>query len=512
MRELQTAGRLAPIRPRYALLVGLVLAAMFTWIASYNYPVFHTVVELFCMVVAGTIFVIAWNCRYLFERDYVLFLGIAMLGFTVLGVPHTLAYRGLGIFPGFDANLPTQIFIIQRYLLAASFLIAPIFFHRRVPTRLTLAALIVTVALALASTMWWQNFPDAFVEGVGLTPFKIISEYIIAAMFVIAAVPLWLNRRLLDRSVFLLIAGSLGAFVGSELMFTLYGDPFGTFNLLGHLSQVLAFSLLYLAMIRTALVRPYSMLFRELAGSEERYKQVAETLQAGMLKVPEHVEGLTIAHEYHAASETARIGGDFYDVFSLQDGNVGVVLGDVSGKGLEAATITAQAKSIIRAMAEIDPDPSFVLGHANNVLHKDLDEGLFVTVAYMLVDTRTGRLLQGSAGHPDPVICGGDRCVLEELPRNAPLGVVADEEYEYVGHELKPGECVVLYSDGISEARKAKAFFGDERVHDTLAELASCEPAELVHGLVSAAREFAGGRFTDDVAVLAVRLETPKSP
>jgi serine phosphatase RsbU (regulator of sigma subunit) len=487
--------------------VAVALIIGFFAISEYNYPLFHTIVELFSMVVAATVFVIAWHSRHLLDRDYLLFMGISLFFFTVLNVPHTLAYQGIELFEGFTANLPTQIFIIQRYMLSLSFVIAPVFLYRRVPIAAVIAVFSTFVTVALASVLWWRNFPDAFVPGDGLTAFKVYSEYVIITIFAAALFAVWKNRRLLTRDVVVLIGGAILAFMASEFMFSLYGDPFGLQNFIGHIFQVVAFFLLYLAVIRTALVRPYSLLYLELAQSEARYRGVAETLQTELLQLPESIPGLRIAHEYRASSDVARIGGDFYDIFEVSGDRIGVVLGDVSGKGLAAATTTAQVRSVIRAMAELDPLPTFVLGRTNDVMHRQLAEEQFVTLCYVLVHCDDGRLLIGSAGHPEPVVCGLDDCVLDDAPRNPPIGAVPG--YDFLHHEryLAADENLVLYSDGISEARRGDEFFGEERVKDTLAGLQGRPLQVLVEGLIEEALRFSANGFSDDVAVLAVCLD-----
>jgi len=224
-----------------------------------------------------------------------------------------------------------------------------------------------------------------------------------------------------------------------------------------------------------------------------------------MLRTPEQVPGIAFAHRYQAASDVSRVGGDFYDLFALDDGRIALVLGDVSGKGLEAAGMTAQVKGAIRVLAELDPLPSFVLQRANELLTKDLPASDFATVSYALLDPVDGRVIHGSAGHPDPVICGSDHCALHELPRNPPLGAALWSDYTFTEYTLLPGQSLLLYTDGITEARAGRELFGEQRVSEVLAALGAADPEALVHGLLEAARRFAGGELRDDVAILAVR-------
>lgn len=481
--------------------VGLIAAT-----ALYSYPLYHTLVEIFSMVIAGTVFATVWNARRLLERDALLFIGIAFLFFVILDVPHTLSYEGIDLFPGFSANLPTQLYLIQRYMLAFSFLIAPAYLHRRLPVLAAFAGFSLFTALALASTMVWRNFPEAFVPGQGLTDFKIYSEYVISAVLVLSVAALWVNRRLFDTRVLIVLSSAWLAFVLSEVMFTLYSSPHGLPNFIGHLSQILAFYLVYVAVVRTAFERPYDLLYREIAQSEERNRRVAETLQESLLEVPESFAGVEIAHEYRAASDVSRIGGDFYDLFELQNGNLGILLGDVSGKGLGAAATTANVKSTVHALSHVDPDPAFVLAKANDVMLGQLAEDQFVTVAFCVLNRETGVVRHGNAGHTDPILCSTGRCSLTNPPRNPPLGLFPDMLFEPDEWVMHPGDVLLLYSDGLTEARHHGALFGDENIVRAIQQLQSSSCRIIVEGVVGRAAEFARGRLPDDTAVLAIRF------
>lgn len=497
-----------PVRQRTSrhMLAVLVVSALFYALSLYSYAVFHTVVEFYSAVVAGTLFALTWNSRHLLEHDYMTALGLGMLTFAVLEIPHILAFSGLQAFPGFDVSLPSEIHLIERLLLALTFLAAPFFVSRKLHPWAGLGSVAAAVGLTLAITMWWRIVPATFVAGEGITAFKLYSEYLVIGMFVIAALFIWSKRERLDTVATWLVFGSLGSFIISEVMFTLYAAPDSIENFFGHLAQVLAFTLLYSGVVRRTLVQPYELMYRELAQSEERFRTVADTLQTGILQVPNEVPGVEIAHRYYAASDTARVGGDFYDVFELQGGRVAVVLGDVSGHGLEAATITAQVKSMLRAMAELDPSPSFVLHAVNEVLVKDLAEGRFVTVILAVICTHTRHAFVVSAGHPDPVECSDGECLIKAMPRNPPLGTIPWDHFECVEEQLAKGSTFVLYSDGITEARRGQQFFEEDGIITALRGKGDGRPSAVVDQLISQVRAFTGGSFDDDVAVLAFAL------
>ena len=253
----------------------LILAGLYVS-SLYNYLLFHNLAEIFSIVIAFGIFAIAWNSRLFLDNNYLLFIGIAYLFVGGLDLLHTFSYKGMAIFGGFGSNLPTQLWIAARYVESLSLLIAPLFFHRRLKTNLVFLGYSTVVALILLSTFFWKVFPVCFVEGVGLTLFKKMSEYIIS-LILLASIGLLLNnRKEFDRKVLQLVIWSIIVTIGSELAFTFYVDVYGLSNLIGHYLKILSFFLMYKAIIETGLTKPYDLLFRNVKQSEERYRIVAD--------------------------------------------------------------------------------------------------------------------------------------------------------------------------------------------------------------------------------------------
>ncbi|MCJ7493093.1 MAG: PAS domain S-box protein, partial [Deltaproteobacteria bacterium] len=180
-----------------------------------------------------------------------------------------LAYKGMGVFSGYDANLPTQLWIAARYLQSISLLLAPLWIGRKLKINSMLLAYGAVIALLLLALFPWQIFPDCFMEGRGLTPFKKISEYIISLILMTAIILLIQRRKEFDDIVFQLLNWSILTTIAAELAFTFYVSVYGLSNLVGHLFKVVSFYLIYKALIETGLVRPYDLLFRNLKKSEE---------------------------------------------------------------------------------------------------------------------------------------------------------------------------------------------------------------------------------------------------
>jgi len=256
-----------------SILVGL-------WAASENsYLVFHSIAEIFSIVVACGIFVLAWNSRRFAQNNYLLFIGIAYLFVAGLDLLHTLAYKGMGVFQGDESDLAAQLWISARYVEGASLLVATFFVNRKLRIQFVLAVYIVVVTLLLASIFYWKSFPVCFFEGTGLTLFKKVSEYIICLLLFLTILMLMRRRQEFEPQVLWLLVGSIAITITSELAFTLYVNVEGFPNLIGHYLKIISFYLIYKAIIQTGLTKPYDLLLRDLKHSEKALKAAKENLE-----------------------------------------------------------------------------------------------------------------------------------------------------------------------------------------------------------------------------------------
>ena len=244
-----------------------------------SYDVFHTLVELFSVIIAFGIFIVIWNARSFLDNHFLLFLGIAYVFISLIDIAHTFAYQGVGILTFFDptSNLATQLWIAARYIQALSLLIAPIFLTRKINIRLVSGIFSLVVISVFVSIFYLKIFPTAYIDGVGLTLFKKISEYIISLILIGSAVFLFKKRRTLNVKVFYLIFASIIFTIASELSFTTYLGVFDFSNMLGHLFKIVSFLLIYKTIVEFGVRNPLSYIFRSL-------EQNAETLRASELK------------------------------------------------------------------------------------------------------------------------------------------------------------------------------------------------------------------------------------
>jgi PAS domain-containing protein len=251
----------------------------------YSYLLFHGAVELFTVAVAWSMFFLAWNARHRLDNHYILFLAVASFPIGAVDIAHTLAYRGMGVLGANDGNLPTQLWVAGRYLQTAAFLLAPLYIRRRLDAPAALAVWWAAALLLMAAALYGGILPDCFVEGSGLTPFKVFSEYALTALLLAAMWQLWRRRAAFDRAVAGELTGALALMAAGGLSFTLYADVYGVANMVGHLLRYLAYWLLCRAVIVTGLVRPYDLLFRNLSLSEERYRAFVAASTEGICRI-----------------------------------------------------------------------------------------------------------------------------------------------------------------------------------------------------------------------------------
>ena len=235
----------------------------------------------------------------------------------------------------------------------------------------------------------------------------------------------------------------------------------------------------------------------------QQQKQFADAMQRSLLpREQPQSPGLDIGAVY-ASSARMDVGGDVYDFLELADGRLAVVLGDVTGHGIDAAADMAMAKFVFRSLAREHSEPSEFLAAANEIVLEEIGEGKFITMLYVTADGREGELACASAGHPPPrVVRAG---IVEPLGvRGLALGIAGEQEYDVERVLLEQGDAAVLFTDGLLEARRDGELYGEERLDDSLEKHASLPAEELAKALVEDCRAF-GGDLTDDCAVVVLK-------
>jgi PAS domain S-box-containing protein len=242
----------------------------------------------------------------------------------------------------------------------------------------------------------------------------------------------------------------------------------------------------------------------------ELQRDIAGKLQEALLDIPQKAAGVEFGHLYRSATEQAKVGGDFYDVFEAKEGRIALLMGDVSGHGLEAARIATLVKDVVHAFAHQFRRPQLVLRETNRLLVDKKPQG-FVTAFLGFLDPGTGSLIYSSAGHPPPLILSKGR-VSQLTSGSVPLGVFADARYRDVEVGIPKQARLLLYTDGLTEARRDDEFFGESRLAEALVRGRATPIEELPSVLLKEVLAFSGSGLRDDVALLAVHYDgTPPS-
>lgn len=244
----------------------------------------------------------------------------------------------------------------------------------------------------------------------------------------------------------------------------------------------------------------------EIEEALDRERQSSLLLQRALLpEAPAIGQGYEVAAEYVPAPYGGEIGGDFYDVFRIGDNKAGILIGDVSGKGLEAAAMAATTRSTIHAFVHETGSVSEALTKANSVLYsRQAEFEAFATVFLVVIDLATGEFTYSSAGHPPAMVCGCDGVSERLAIGGTPLAVLESQAFEEHHSRLRPGDSILMYTDGISEARRGSRLFEIEGIEGVARRCCDARAGELSRELLNDAAEWAEGKLRDDAAVVVV--------
>lgn len=241
----------------------------------------------------------------------------------------------------------------------------------------------------------------------------------------------------------------------------------------------------------------------------ERDLKLAREVQQSFLPAgPPDIPGYAFAGRTRPA---LGIGGDFYHYFHLTDHRLGIVVGDVSGKGISASLFMARLISDLQYHCLLYPEPGQLLTRMNTLLSARTRRGMFVTLIYMVLDTRTRRMAMANAGHPAPVLVRGKtvRLLENDDVEGPPLGVVPDLSYEQTVCQLKAGDGILGFTDGITEAKDPdRQLFGMDRLLKTIRQHPGRDPEKRVHDIVDAVERFSRGHdLEDDLTLVGFQVE-----
>jgi len=208
----------------FILIIGIMLTFL---LSTYSYLLFHSIAEVISIVISGGIFFIGWNSRKYMTTSFFLIIGTSFLFISAIDLLHTLSYSGMNIFLDYDTNLPTQLWIAARYWQSFSYLLASLAINKKVNASYLMGSCMIIISI-LFYTIFTRLFPTCFIVGQGLTPFKIVSEYIINSILLATILILYKFRNEFNKKIFSLIIISISFTIVSELAFTFYVSVFAS--------------------------------------------------------------------------------------------------------------------------------------------------------------------------------------------------------------------------------------------------------------------------------------------
>jgi PAS domain S-box-containing protein len=261
-------------------------------------------------------------------------------------------------------------------------------------------------------------------------------------------------------------------------------------------------------------VGPLKEAQRRLEAALRRERFVTDLLQRALL--PGRMasfQGYEASAAYVPANDEHLVGGDLYDLFPAANGQIGIVLGDVSGKGVEATALAAATRSTLRAFLCEDPSPGTAMTRGNAVLCPQFAQTeAFVTVFLGALDPATGKLRYASAGHCPAFLQRPQGGITLTEPLDVMLGALPETAFREAEVRLEPGDRLVLYTDGLEDARRGAELFGPEGITAALSTHPGCSADDCVRMLLGAATDYAAGRLSDDTAVLVLQRDPVPPP
>ena len=264
----------------YRTLLALTILSIIFWISiSYNYLLFHTLVELFSIIVAFAVFTVTWNSRKMLDSNYLYFQGITYLFVGALDLMHTITFNGMNIIldPIYYSN---QFWIATRFIEATALVVGFKFLlqKKKLNADLVFLGYGTITTLIMLSILVWKIFPICFIEGVGQTPFKIYAEYTIIAILLVGAGLLVKFRSHFEPSIFQSLILSVSFAILTEFCFTLYVSNYSASNAVGHCAKLVTFFFTYKAVVEKGFINPTTLIFKNLSDSEKNYRTLSENL------------------------------------------------------------------------------------------------------------------------------------------------------------------------------------------------------------------------------------------
>lgn len=473
-----------------------------------NYLTWHIIFEFSSILVSFSIFTITY---FVYEESgsvRMIILGCAFLAMGIFDAFHTLAFKGMADFfvSNTTANRATTLWILSRTSGSLGFLAAayiPYNIKSHIKKHIIAAATTaLSIFLFLVVTYFPDVFPAMYIEGVGLTKIKIILEnlniLIIGFTFILITVEY--ERTSSRREYMFLIA--LIFIIFSEFAFTTYGSVYDAFNYLGHIYKTISYFILYKAIF----IENVSMPYREMKKARNELKEYSDNLNVIVKQRTEELQEMNsilmndieyakemqrslmpaqmpqdVSISFHAEYLPAeRLSGDFYNVIKLDENNIAIYIGDVSGHGVSAAMLTVFAYQNIIPLKEEEDHATEIIspGYVLKTIYKNFNKTNFnvetyIVMLYGIYNIKSKTFTYSSAGiNVPPLIIKNNGEVLEFNSKGFPickLGEYIMPFYDDRTIQLESGDKIIFYSDGLIEAKNKKGeIFGLQNMMEFL--------------------------------------------
>ncbi|HHW00676.1 MAG TPA: SpoIIE family protein phosphatase [Clostridiaceae bacterium] len=514
-----------------------------------TYLTWHNIFELTSIVVSFAVFAVSYYTYDQTGSVRSVFLGSVFLSIGIIDMFHALSFMGMPDFfkPIESANQATTFWIIGRLVMAVGFLITafiPEQMNYRIK-KLFFSIPPLVFSLAVLITVVW--FPDTlapmYLESEnGLTNTKIVLEYIIIMILLASiVVMLYKSSKKSNCASAVPLSCALIITIFSELAFVSYGQVYDIYNYLGHVYKFIAYFIIFRVIFISNVQKPYSELARtrnELQNYIENLDRLVEQRTAQLKEVnqklledleyardiqrsllPQHLpedEEVAFSAGYFPAEH---VSGDFYNVFKIDDNNIGMYIGDVSGHGVPAAMLTVFAKQSIIGFRERVKGKDKIYSPAD-VLHSvfqtfnrmNFKDDVYFVMLYAIYDKKTKKLTYSSAGiNAVPLIIKRNGLVVELPVKGLPICKISDiypVSYENMEITLEEGDKLLFYTDGLIEADNfAVEKYSDEHLKEILKENSRKSASELSEAIIKDMFNFTNpGNLTDDITFFIMEV------
>ena len=469
-----------------------------------SFLTWHMIFEFSSILVSFSLFTVTYFIYNESKNLKIIIFGCVFLLMTVLDAFHTLSYKGMPYFfiENSTANRATVLWILSRLLGSIGF-ISAILIPNEVKSDIkkelfAIVTVLFATGLFLITTYYPNFFPTMYVEGQGLTPIKIGIEYFIMFILIVSLIIIATQYKKVNANTKYAFMVSLVLLIFSEFAFTSYGSIYDAFNYIGHLYKLIAFSILYMTIYIENVITPY----REMGKAKEKLKKYSENLNIIVRKRTSQLQEANeiLINDIEYAREMQRcllpaklpknnsvsfdavylaadhLSGDFYNVVRLDEDNIAIYIGDVSGHGIAAAMLTVFAHQNVVHLKERDEltkeiiEPDFVLKTLYNSFNKtNIKEEKYIVMLYGVYNTKNKSFNYSSAGiNVEPYIVKKSGEILKMNVKGFPickLGDMVDPFYENKAVQLESGDKILFYSDGLVEAKnKGGQAYGQNRL------------------------------------------------